>query len=99
MLPQDEHADGSPSADSSTPDNEGVGQEQRHPDEVAAIEKLRHQEAVYRRILADRHQQIRFDEHDRCLLRHEASEEIKDQDEGEDEKHHLVLIIGSGYPS
>ena len=60
---------------------------------------MRHQEAVDCRVSAERHQQIRLDQHDGCLLGDETAEEIEKEQEGDYKEYQLILIFLDSHPS
>ena len=98
-MEQEEHAKGGPERHATTPNDEDVGQENNHPEQIAEIQNLINEEALNRRIFADGCQQIGFDEHGRCLLGHEAHTEVDNQQERHDVEQHLRNIFLGSEPS
>ena len=99
QVEQTEQSGGSPSRQAATPHDEGIGQEDDHPEEVAQVENLRDEETLDGSILADRCQQVGFDEHQRCLLGGKTSTEVYNQQEEHDDENHLRNILCGGNPS
>ena len=83
-VKQNQHAQSCPSGHSAAPDNEDIGEEERHPNEVAEVEHLLDEETVDGCILADGCQQVGFHQHHRRLLCHEPHAKVENQYKGHD---------------
>ena len=78
-MEHDEHTERYPSGDASTPDDEYVGQEHDHPEEVGRVKEHSDKKTLDSGVLADGCQQVGLDEHEGCLLSHKTHAEIHEQ--------------------
>ena len=99
QVQQAEHAGSSPACHSATPYDKSVGQEQRHPNEIASVQQLLNEETLDGTIFTNRCQEVWLYQHHRCLLGGKTTGKVEDEQEGREVQHHFRCLLLGGQPS